>query len=106
MPTRAGAKHVARLKLNIVRIAGENPVSRTGNQHDGRIDGIIRTCLGEECARIAAHLFVDRTHIYRPQESGNAGLFASRAAPYLRDHNRARAQFVAVELRDTQPRDH
>ena len=29
MPTRAGAKHVASLKLNIVRIAGENPVSRT-----------------------------------------------------------------------------
>src|SRR5262249_49521077 len=30
----------------------------------------------------------------------------SRAAPYLRDHNRARTQFVSVELRDTQPRDH
>ena len=57
-------------------------------------------------ARVATHLFVDRTHIYCAQESGNAGLLASRAAPYLRDHNRARAQFVAVKLRDTQPRDH
>jgi len=35
---------------NIVRITGENPVSRTGNEHDGRIDRIIGTCLGEERA--------------------------------------------------------
>ena len=91
---------------NIVRVTGENPVSRTGNQDDSRIDGIISTCLGEEYTRIAAHLFVNRTHIYRPQESGNTSLLASRAAPYLRDHNCARAQLVAVELRDAQPRDH
>jgi Filamentation induced by cAMP protein Fic-like, C-terminal domain len=59
------------------------------NEHDGRIDRIIGACLGEEGARVAAHPFVDRTHIYRAQESGNTGLLASRAAPYLRDHNRA-----------------
>lgn len=92
--------------VNIVRVARKNPVSRTGNQDDSRIDGILCTCLGEECTGIATHLFVDRTHIYRPQKSGNAGLLASPAAPYLRDHNCAGAQLVALELRDAQPRDH
>lgn len=92
--------------VNILRIAGENSVSRTGNQHDGRIDGIICTCLGEEHAHIAPHFFVDRTYIYRTQEFGNAGLLASRASPHLRDHYRAGAQFVTAELRDAQPRDH
>ena len=92
--------------LNVVRVAGQNPVTGAGNQHDGRIDGIIRTRLSQECAGIPSQLFVDWTYVYRLQKAGNAGLLASGAAPYLRDHDRARAQFMATELGNTQPRDH
>jgi hypothetical protein len=63
--------------VNILRIAGENPISpeRTTNTTVASM-GILCACLGVQRARIAAHLLVDRTHIYRPQESGNARLFA------------------------------
>jgi len=36
-------------------------------------------------------------HIYCAQESRNTSLLASRALPYLRNHDRAGAQFKAVE---------
>ena len=92
--------------FNVARVAGQNPVAGAGNQHDGRIDGIVRTCLSEECAGISGQLFVDWTHVYRMQKPGDAGLLASRAAPYLRDHYRTSAQLMATELGNTQPRDH
>ena len=76
-----------RQAANIPRVAGENPVSRSGDQRDSGIDGIIRARPCEQHARIAAHLFIDATYIHRSQESGDARLLASGLAPDLRDHD-------------------
>ena len=92
--------------FNVARVAGQNPVTGASDQHDGRIDGIIRTCLSEECAGVSGQLFVDWAHVYRLQKPRNADLFTSGAAPYLRDYDRARAQLMTTELGNTQPRDH
>lgn len=83
---------------DIARIAGENPISRTGNKYNRGVNRIIRACLGEEHARITTHLFVNGTYIYRAQNSGNVCLLTTSATPYLREHYGARAQVVATEL--------
>ena len=91
---------------DVIRVACENPVARTGYQHDCRVDGVIRTGLAEQRSCIASQLFVDRTYIHCPQQSCDPRLLAAWIAPDLRDYDSAGAQLVPVELCDAQPRHH
>jgi hypothetical protein len=85
--------------VNIVRVARENPVSGTGTTV-ASMGSSVRAFARSVPASRPICSSTGRT-FGRPQESGDNRLLASRAAPYMGDHNRAGAQFVTVELGDT-----
>jgi len=90
----------------VIRITGQDPVSRLGQQDDAGIDRVGGADLAEQDPGLTAVLVIYGADIDRAQQPGQISLAALPVPPDLGDHHRVRPQLYPALLGHTQPGDH